>query len=306
MVTRVQTTFSLSRVPELQYSTASVPASAGIQDKTWSVPRLLCMLLITWTASLAAQDRQALTLESIFAGSEFDNDLPQNIQWHNNAESITFTKKSPDTGQLDIHEHDIASGATRLIISGDILRYENEPVRISRYQWAANDQYILLAGPVNLTWDGRNEAPYYIYEPDTNKLWPLADNNPGLRDVYLSPDGEHVGYVLENNLYITALEDRTTRVVTSDGDSNIFNGYFDYGSKMFSGGQAWFWSPDGKMIAFWRLDATDVKVFYMVDELGKYNTVRPMKYPNTGERLAVTRIGVFDLEKRPDKLDGYR
>ena len=33
----------------------------------------------------------------------------------------------------------------------------------------------------------------------------------------------------------------------------------------------------------------------MVDELGKYNTVRPLKYPNTGERLAITRIGVFDM-----------
>ena len=93
---------------------------------------------------------------------------------------------------------------------------------MSSYRWAANRRYILLAGPVKLTWDGRHEAPHYIYKPATQQLWPLAGNNPGLRHVQLSPDSEHAGYVLENNLYITALRDRTTRAVTSDGDANIF------------------------------------------------------------------------------------
>ncbi len=254
------------------------------------------LLLFSGTACVAAQDRLPLTLESIFAGSEFDNPLPQNIQWHNDSKRFTFTRTNPDTGLPDIHEYDVAAGASRLIIAGDALRYGNEPVRLSSCRWSADRRYLLLAGPARVTWDGRNEAPYFIYEPDSGELWPLAENNPRLLNVQLSPDGEHVGYVLENNIYITELKDRTTRAVTSDGDANIFNGYFDYGSRMFSRGSAWFWSPDGKKLAFWRMDVTDVKVFYMVDELGKYNAVRPLKYPNTGERLAATRIGVFDLD----------
>ncbi len=254
------------------------------------------LLLFSGTICVAAQDRLALTLESIFAGSEFDNRLPQNIQWHNDSKRFTFTRTNPDTGLPDIHEYDVTAGASRLMIAGDALRYGNEPVRLSSCRWSADRRYLLLAGPVRVTWDGRNEAAYFIYEPDTKQLWPLADNSPHLLNVRLSPDGEHVGYVLENNIYITALKDRTTRAVTSDGNANIFNGYFDYGSRMFSRGSAWFWSPDGKKLAFWRMDVTDVKVFYMVDELGKYNTVRPLKYPNTGERLAATRIGVFDLD----------
>ena len=254
------------------------------------------LLLFSGTICVAAQDRLPLTLDSIFAGSEFDNRLPQNIQWHNDSKRFTFTRTNPDTGLLDIHEYDVTAGASRLIIAGDALRHANEPVRLSSCRWSADRRYLLLAGPARVTWDGRNEAAYFIYEPDTKQLWPLAENNPRLLNVRLSPDGEHVGYVLENNIYITALKDRTTRAVTSDGDANIFNGYFDYGSRMFSRGSAWFWSPDGKKTAFWRMDVTDVKVFYMVDELGKYNTVRPLKYPNTGERLAATRIGVFDLD----------
>ena len=254
-----------------------------------------CLVILGSTTCLADQNSQALTLESIFTGSDFENNLPQHIRWYDNGRFFTFTRQNPESGLLDIHEHEVSSGKTRLIIRGDTLRHQGKPVGMSSYRWAARRQYILLAGPVNLTWDGRHEAPHYIYEPATALLWPLAGDDPGLRHVQLSPDGEHAGYVLENNLYITALKDRTTRAVTTDGDSNIFNGIFDYGSRMFSRGPAWSWSPDGKKIAFWRLDVTGVKVFYMVDELGKYNTVRPLKYPNTGERLALTRIGVFDL-----------
>ena len=183
-----------------------------------------------------------------------------------------------------------------MIIAGDALRYGNEPVRLSSCRWSADRRYLLLAGPVRVTWDGRTEAAYYIYEPDSGELWPLAENNPRLLNVQISPDGARVGYVLDNNIYVAEFGNRTTRAVTTDGDANIFNGYFDYGSRMFGAGQAWSWSPDGKKIAFWRMDVTSVKVFYMVDELGKYNTVRPLKYPNTGERLAATRIGVFDLD----------
>ena len=273
---------------------------------------MFAMTLPGGTLCLADQDRRPLTLDSIFAGSEFDNNLPQNIQWHNDGQRFTFTRKNPDSGLLDIHEHDVAGGRTRLIIPGDTLRYQDDPVRMSSYRWGADRRYVLLAGPVNLTWDGRREASYYIYEPGTKQLWPLADNNPRLLNVRLSPDGKHAGYVLDNNIYITELNNRTTRAVTEDGDANIFNGYFDYGSRMFSRGPAWSWSPDGKKIAFWRMDVTGVKVFYMVDELGKYNTVRPLKYPNTGERLAVTRIGVFDLDRgrtgwmdTGDDPDGY-
>ena len=254
------------------------------------------LLLFSGTICVAAQDKLPLTLESIFAGSEFDNRLPQNIQWHNDSERFTFTRTNPDTGLPDIHEYDVTAGASRLMIAGDALRYEDEPVRLSSCRWSADRRYLLLAGPVRVTWDGRNEAAYFIYEPDTKQLWPLAENNPRLLNVQISPDGARVGYVLDNNIYVTELDDRTTRTVTTDGDANIFNGFFDYGSKMFSRGSAWFWSPDGKKLAFWRMDVTDVKVFYMVDELGKYNTVRPLKYPNTGERLAATRIGVFDLD----------
>ena len=68
--------------------------------KIFSVPKLvihiLWLLLIYGATCQADTDKQALTLESIFAGSEFENNLPQNIQWHNDEQSFTFTRKNPE------------------------------------------------------------------------------------------------------------------------------------------------------------------------------------------------------------------
>jgi dipeptidyl-peptidase-4 len=164
---------------------------------------------------------------------------------------------------------------------------------MSRYEWTPDRDFLLITGPTNLTWDSVSEAAYYVYEIASKRLWSLADNNPTLRSVYLSPDGKRVGYVLDNNLYVNDLKGKSRHAITTDGSPDIFNGIFDYGSGFFRR-DAWHWSPDGEKIAFWRMDATDVRVFYIIDELGRYNKIHALKYANTGERHAVYHIGVFD------------
>ncbi len=256
---------------------------------------LAIFFLFNATFAHALEEKKSLTLESIFASNEFQNKSLQNVQWGNDGSTFTFTDKNQKTGLLDIHEYDIVTGNSRLIISGDKFELDGKPIQMRRYQWTADHDFLLLTGPVSITWDSVPEAPYYIYETASKKIWPLAENNPSLRNVYLSPDGKRVGYVLENNLYITELQGQSTRAITTDGSADIFNGIFDYASGFFRR-DAWHWSPDGKKIAFWRLDATEVNVFYIIDELDRYNKIHALKYANTGDPHAVYHIGVFDVE----------
>lgn len=261
------------------------------------VPILLLNSILGSGSALAAEDSQRLTLESIFASPDFGNRLLQNVQWTEDGSSFTYTIPDRDSGLLDIHRHDVTTGTDELLIPGRELTHDGEPVAMSSYQWSPDQRYLLVAGPVTRTWDSVYEAPYFIYDAQRESLRALADGKQ-LRNVSLSPDGRRVGYVFENDIYIAAVAGEETRAVTEDGSASIFNGIFDYGSTEFGFTRAWHWSPDGTKIAFWRLDATDVRVFYIIDELGKYNTVHALKYPNTGERHAVNRIGVYDLDSR--------
>jgi len=243
----------------------------------------------------ASSNKPPLSLESIFSGSEFQNATLDNMQWHGNGSSFTFTRRNAETGLLDVYEHEVKSGKNKLLISSRELVYKAQPIEMTGYEWSKNRRFLLITGPQTRTWDSVIEGPWYVYDARSKSTTALAGGSTALRNVYLSPTGQSVGYVLENNLYLADLENGTVRAVTDDGSADIFNGIYDYGSTEFGFVDAWHWSPDGQKIAFWRLDVTDLKVFYIMDELGKYNTVHALKYPNTGERHAINQIGVFDL-----------
>jgi len=258
----------------------------------------LTFLCISLHAVAGSKDSGILSLplESIFSGPEFHGKALNNLQWREDGASFTFTRRNPSTGLLDIIEQNVADSDERLLLSSKSLTHQGKNVEMSAYQWSRDRRFLLISGPKVRTWDSVIEAPYYIYNPASKSIMALAKGNTTLRNVYLSPAGQHVGYVLDNNLYVTELASGNTVAVTRDGSENIFNGIFDYGSTMFGFYDAWHWSPDGQKIAFWRLDVTDVKVFWIIDELGKYNEVHPLKYANTAEKHAVNKIGVFDLD----------
>jgi len=269
-----------------------------MRDKLFLFPFIIILSLMNPIIAFSSDAKLELTLEGIFASKKFQNRTIDNIQWRKDSSAFSFTEVNVKTELLDIYEYKLADGSRSLLISGEEFQYKGEAIKFSEMQWTADRKHLLLAGPKNITWDSVSEGAYFIYSTETGKTWALADNKVTLRNVYLAPDSKKIGYVLENNIYVSDLDSQTTIAVTTDGNSNIFNGIFDYGSTEFGFLDAWYWSPDGKKIAFWRLDATEVKVFYMVDELGKYNTIRELKYPNTGEKHALNKIGVFDLESK--------
>ncbi|HWK73742.1 MAG TPA: DPP IV N-terminal domain-containing protein, partial [Povalibacter sp.] len=264
----------------------------ALSPSTAVVIALAILLGGIWSA---AEARESLTLESIFAGDDFHVRTLDNIQWDTNGKSFTFSRENAATGLSDVYRQQIASGKEERLVAGEALKAGGASGRISIAAWTRDGRYLLFGGPMTRTWDGQLEARYFIYDADKKTVRPLAEQ--ALRHVALSPDGRRIGYVRDNNLYVADLGDLAPQAITRDGGPNIFNGQFDYGSSEFGGAAAWFWSPDGKRIAFWRLDVTDVRTFPIVDELGKYSVVHELKYPNTAERHAVNHIGVYDLAR---------
>ncbi|MEX2488710.1 MAG: DPP IV N-terminal domain-containing protein, partial [Pseudomonadales bacterium] len=245
-------------------------------------------------STVAADDKQPLTLDAIFSGSDFTNRQLISPHWRPDGTGFTYLEPNDETGTPDAWLQRSKYGEAQLLFRGDALRIDGEVIEISDATWGPDLETALLRGPVETTWHGHPKARHYIFQRDTGKLWPLTRDD-AVHLARLSPDGRHAGYVHDNNLYIVNLESRRTRQVTHDGTDSIFNGIFDYGSTMFGDKNAWAWSPDGKRIAFWQLDARYVKKFPMIDRLGDYNEVREFHYPNAGEAHAVYRIGAYDL-----------
>lgn len=250
---------------------------------------VLVLALATTQPAIARADGQPLTLEAIFASDAFDNRLPRDLRWQPSGQGLTYI----DTQSLKLWPVD--GNNARTLIPANLLEYQGNPIRPEQAQWSPDLRFALVQSNSHTTWNGYTQAHYYLFDTERQQWRPLADGSSRVQHAYLSPNGSHVAYVLDNNLYIESVRDGKTTRVTTDGNGDIFNGVFDYGSSEFGGTHAWHWSPDSRHIAFWRLDASAVPEYPLIDELGNYSQVHKFHYPNAGQKHAVNQVGVYDL-----------
>ena len=116
-----------------------------------------------------------------------------------------------------------------------------------------------------------------------------------------SPDSTKIAYTLDNDLY--SIDVRTKKVVrhTFDGTNLILNGYASwvYYEEILgrpSKYRAFWWSPDSKMIAYYRFDDTNVPMFPIYYADGQHGYIRETHYPKTGDPNPEVKVGFVSVD----------
>lgn len=166
-------------------------------------------------------------------------------------------------------------------------------------------------------------ADYYLY--DTQKRDTIWLTDVPVRDAVMSPNGKYVVYAkADNNLYIYKVDFKTEVAITTDSNTEIFNGISDWLYEEEFGTTCLFaFSPDNKQLAFVRLNETDVPTFQwqtflggesgnMKSENGLYPTLHSLRYPKAGEQNASASVCVYDIHYKtirtmqlPEDMNGY-
>lgn len=156
-------------------------------------------------------------------------------------------------------------------------------------------QTVLIRTNVEQIYRRSSKANVYVYDTLTKKLSSLADGK--VLHPTLSPDGKHVAFVKDNNLYIKDLSTNTTKAITTDGKWNfIINGNCDWVyEEEFEFTRAFEWSPKGNYIAYYRFDETDVREYNMTIYDNFYNKDYRYKYPKAGEANSKVEIHIYDI-----------
>jgi dipeptidyl-peptidase-4 len=112
-----------------------------------------------------------------------------------------------------------------------------------------------------------------------------------------SPDGKSVAYVSGNNIYVEDLNTSQIKAMTNDGSFTLINGTFDWAyEEEFFCRDGFRWSNDSKSIAFWQLNARNIRKFYMINNTDSiYSQIIPLEYPVVGEKPSSCRIGVVNI-----------
>ena len=119
-----------------------------------------------------------------------------------------------------------------------------------------------------------------------------------------------VAYVKDNQLYVRTANDEE-RQLTTDGSREIVYGQSVHRDE-FGINKGTFWSPDGKLLAFYRMDQSMVTDYPQVDIFHRCAEYQPNKYPMAGETSHQVTVGIYSIEtgtiiylKAGDPTDRY-
>jgi dipeptidyl-peptidase-4 len=250
---------------------------------------------------LAAQRPDStLTVQRIFAAPDFFAAGFRGARWRPGMDAYTRLERSalvPD-GQ-DLVQYDAESGrrevllpAARLIPSG-----EKSPIDVEDYSWSPDGKRLLIYTNSARVWRENTRGDYWLVDLAggvPRKLGGVRTKPSTLMFATFSPDGGRVAYVRENNLYVEDLTSGRITALTSDGSRTIINGTFDWvNEEEFSLRNGFRWSPDGRRIAYWQLDASGERDYLLINDTDSlYSYTIPVQYPKVGTTNAAVRVGV--------------
>lgn len=245
-----------------------------------------------------------LTLERIYANHEFKQPKLAKSQWFDGGDSYTILEKLPN-GAQNIVKYETETGKKNIVINGEDLIPANSsrPFPIYNYEFASDLKLVLIFTNTKKVWRTNTRGDYWIFNRETKLLKKLggSEAKPStLMFATLSPDNKYIAYVRENNLFVESIYEDNIIQLTYDGSNTIINGTFDWVyEEELKAKHGFRWSPDGKRISYWQLDANGIGVFNMINNTDSiYSKIIPVQYPKVGTKNSACKVGVVDLETK--------
>ncbi|MCW3118984.1 MAG: ptpA 4 [Chitinophagaceae bacterium] len=187
----------------------------------------------------------------------------------------------------------------KLILSKEQVNVSGLVKETEDIVWSADRKKILIYTNSSRVWRGNTKGDYWFFDLTTGKGRQVGKGLPSssLMFAKFSADNKNVAYVSKHNLYIEEVTTGRITQLTKDGTDRMINGTFDWVyEEELSCRDGFRFSPDGKNIAYWRVDATAIRNHLMINNTDSlYPFVIPVEYPKAGEKPSFVKIGVINL-----------
>lgn len=260
----------------------------------------LLLISICLISHVFAQNK-TISLEDIWIKRVFQPESMESVIPMNDGEHYCVFEND---SIFNLYEYKTANKTGEIVLASRFIpEGESEAISVDDFTFSNDENKILISTNTQYIYRHSSISEYYIWDRLTSKLIKLS-SGANQRLAEFSPDGNKVAFVRENNLFIKDLVSGKESQLTTDGLlNNIINGTTDWVyEEEFGFTKAFFWSPDGNKIAYYRFDESKVKQFDMVLYDSLYPTTYQYKYPKAGEDNSLVSIHVYDLASGITKL----
>ena len=245
-----------------------------------------------------------LTIERMNASPALAGTSPRGLKLSPDGQRVTYLAGRKDNQNFyDLWQMDVKTGESSLLLNADKLasnelsdeekaRRERQRIYgegIMEYFWADDSKALLIPASGNL---------YYFSLAD-NSVSQLPIGEGFATDARLSPKGNFVSFVRDQNLYVLNLATKKLEAMTTDGGGAIKNAMAEFvAQEEMSRMTGYWWAPDESAIAFTRIDESGVELVTRNEIYADGIKLTEQRYPAAGKNNVEIQLGVVTLSHK--------
>ncbi|MCR5862750.1 S9 family peptidase [Flavobacterium sp. J372] len=144
---------------------------------------------------------------------------------------------------------------------------------------------------------GENNTYVVLFDADSKTIKSAIAISPEAAQQQLSPNGNHVAWLKDNNIVITP-QNGSNFNVTNDTDKGIVNGSDYVHRQEFGINKGMWWSPDSSKLLYYRKDETMVTNYPLVQWGGRIAENKDIKYPMAGMKSEEVTLVVYNVNNQ--------
>lgn len=244
------------------------------------------LIALAPTMNVTAQDKKSFTLEDLMpGGNNYFNLQPQNLHGLNWWGDVCV-----NGGTEDLKTVNPVNGKEQTLITVQEVNQLLEAAELGKVHHLYNASFPYAEGLMLIKTAGAKAANVLIDVTKKEIAWsqPIAK---GAASQDWNKVSRSLAYTIENNLFVTTADGKTQQVTREP--KGIVCGQSVHRNE-FGINKGTFWSPEGNLLAFYRMDETMVTDYPQVNTSTRIATLEPDKYPMAGMTSHKVTVGIYN------------